>query len=151
MHREEVFHFVPGLDQYAQNTIRLASWTGCDTLCHFFLYHPGTAWNQILIIQHLEENLARYVIRVVACQYKRLSFENVFQFQFQEVVFDDMAFEGGKVFFQVSHRFKVQFYNLDFTVFLHQELGKNAHTRPNFQDRKIRTCVNCIGDVVGDT
>ena len=150
VHRKEVFHLVPGLNQYAQDAVRLASGAGGDAFGHFFLYHSCAARNQVFVIQHLEKNLARYVIRVVACQYKRLSVENVFQFQLEEVVFDDVSFEGGEVFFQISHRFEVQLHDFHFAVLLHQELGEYAHTRAYFQNRQFGTRVHRVGNVVCD-
>ena len=151
MHRKEIFHLVPSLDQYAQDTVGLAPRSGSDAFRHFLLNHTGAARNQVFVVQHLEEYLARYVVRVVACQYKRLSLEYVFQLQFQEIVFDDVSFQGGEVFFQISHRFEVEFHHFHFAFLLHEELGEYAHARADFQYRKFRTRVHRIGNVVGDT
>ena len=106
---EEVFHPIPSLYQYTQNAVCLAAGTGCDTLGNLFLYHARTARYQFFVIQHLEEYLAGYVIRIIARQYERLSVEQALQVHFQEVVFDDVIFQLRVGFPQIGHRFIIHF------------------------------------------
>ena len=92
MYREQVFHAIPCLEQYAQDAVGLAARPGGDAFRHLFLYHARTARDEVFVIEHLEEYLAGNVIRVVARKYERLSAERPFQMHFQEIVFYDVFF-----------------------------------------------------------
>ena len=96
-HREQVFHAIPCLEQYAQYTVGLAARPGGNAFRHLFLYHARTARDKVFVIEHLEEYLAGNVIRVVARKYERLSAERPFQMHFQEIVFYDVFFQLGIV------------------------------------------------------
>lgn len=90
---EEVLHAIPGLYQYAQNTVRLAARTGGDALGDLFLYHARAAWYQVLVVQHFKENLAGYVIGIITRQYEWLSVEQALQIHFQEIVLYDIILQ----------------------------------------------------------
>ena len=97
MHREQVFHAVPCLDEYAQDTVGLAARTGGNAFRHLFLYHARTARDEVFVVEHLEEYLAGNVIRVVARKHERLPAERPFQVHFQEIVFYDVFFQLGVI------------------------------------------------------
>ena len=145
---EEVFHPIPSLYQYTQNAVCLAAGTGCDTLGNLFLYHARTARYQFFIIQHLEEYLAGYVIRIIARQYERLSVEQALQVHFQEVVFDDVILQLRVGFPQIGHRFIIHFHNFYRALFGQEKLGQHSHARSYFQYRKIGTGVYGVGNVL---
>ena len=90
MHGEEVFHVVPSLDKHAEDAICLAAGRGGDAFGHFFLYHAGAAGDEVLVVEHLEEDLAGYVVGVVAGKDERGALEYGAEVELQEVVFDDM-------------------------------------------------------------
>ena len=88
---EQVFHAVPGLNQYAQNAVGLVARTSRDAFGHFLLNHARAAGNQVLVVEHLEEYLAGNIVGIVAGQYKRLSVEKLPEVHFQEILLDDMV------------------------------------------------------------
>ena len=47
---EQVFHAVPGLNQYAQNAVGLVARTSRDAFGHFLLNHARAAGNQVLVV-----------------------------------------------------------------------------------------------------
>ena len=51
---------------------------------------------------------------------------------------------------QICHRLTVDLNDLEGARLLNEELGHHTHTWSYFQDRKIRTRVNCIGNLLGD-
>ena len=145
---EEVFHPIPSLYQYTQNAVCLTAGTGCDTLGNLFLYHARTARYQFFVIQHLEEYLAGYVIRIIARQYERLSVEQALQVHFQEVVFDDVILQLRVGFPQIGHRFIIHFHNFYRALFGQEKLGQHSHARSYFQYRKVGTGVYGVGNVL---
>ena len=90
---KEIFYFIPCLYQYAQDAVGFAARSGSDTFGYFFLYHSGTARDDVLVFQHLEKYLAGDVVRVITGQYERLSVEQPVKVHFQKIVFDNVIFQ----------------------------------------------------------
>ena len=88
---EQVFHAVPGLNQYAQNAVGFVARMSRDAFGHFLLNHARAAGNQVLVVEHLEEYLAGNVVGIVSGQHKRLSVEKLPEVHFQEILLDDMV------------------------------------------------------------
>lgn len=74
---EQVFHAVPGLNQYAQNAVGLVARTSRGPAFGHFLLNHARSWDQVALIEHLEEYLAGNVVGIVAGQHKRLSVEKL--------------------------------------------------------------------------
>ena len=145
---EKIFYTIPCLYQYAQDAIRLTARSGGNTFGHFFLYHTGTTRYQFFVIQHLEEYLAGYIIRIVSCQYKRLPVEQALEIHFQEVIFNDVVFQRRIFFTQIGYGLIIQFHHLHRTFFSHQKLGQYTHARTYFQNGEAGTCVYRIGYIL---
>ena len=146
---KQIFHPVPGLDQYAQDTISLAAGTSCHAFGHFFLDHSRTTGDQVFIIQHLEKNLTGDIVWIITRQHERFSFEQLSQVHFEKVLFNDVVSQSRKVFAQIGHGFKVEFHHFERSFLGHEELGEYSHTRSDFQDRKLRACIYGVGNVLG--
>ena len=136
---------IPCLYQHAQYSVCLASGSGGYTFGYFFLYHTRAARNQVLIVEHLEEYLARYIIRIVSGQHKRITVEQLRKIHLQEVLFYDIVSQLGKILFQISYGFKVEFYNFYGAFFRNEELCEYSHTGTNLQHWQVGACVNRIG------
>jgi hypothetical protein len=54
------------------------------------------------------------------------------------------------VLLQIRHRLTIDLNHLEGARLLYEELGHHTHTWSYFQDWKIRTGVNCIGNLLGD-
>ena len=120
---EQIFHFIPCLYQYAEDTVSFAARSGGNTFGYFLLDHARTTGDNILVIQHFKEYLTGDIIRVITCQYERLAVEQPVEIHFQEVVLDDMIFQRRISFAKISYRFIVHFHDFHRPFFFHQELG----------------------------
>ena len=83
--RKEVFHVIPRLNQHRQDAVLLIARLRSHTNRHLMLDHTRTTRNQILVIEHLEENLGGDVVRVVAREHELLPVEDLMQIHTKEV------------------------------------------------------------------
>jgi hypothetical protein len=90
---EEVFDIVPCLKQYAQYAAGFGAGCCGDAFGHFALKHAGAACDTILIVEHTEENLRGYIIRIVADHAERAGGrrEEGVEVHFEEVAGDDCS------------------------------------------------------------
>ena len=147
---EEIFDIVPGLNQDRQDTILFVAWLRGHTKGHFMLDHTRTTGDEILVVEHLEEYLRGDVIRIVSCQHKLLSIENLPQVHPEEISTYYIIIQAGEMLTKIGHRLTVDFHHLEGTGFLHEILGHNTHTRSYLQYRKIRTSINGIRNGLGN-
>lgn len=148
-HGKQVLDVVPGLQKNGQNTVSLAAWALCDALCNLFLHHADNLRNSLAVIQNLEENLRRNIIREVT-DYIEVSLEKYIWINLQEISQKHAAVSLREVREQVVNALCVNLYGLDVQVFtLPQILGKYAHARANLQD--VSGAVQCIYDCAGYT
>lgn len=150
LHGEEVFWSVPGLDEHAQYPISLLSGRSTDSFRNLFLYHARTARNQILIVQHLEENLATYIIRVVPGEYKRLSLEGIFQVHLQKIVLNNILLHLRPRLSEVFYGLEVQLHHFQLSWFLHEELRHHPHSGSNLQNWQCRNSVHGVRNLLCD-
>ncbi len=72
-----------------------------------FLYHTRTAGNMFLVVEHFEKYLTGYIIRIIA-NHTKLVRKQLAEIQTQKVFGQNLAFQDGKVLFQVIDRFHIQ-------------------------------------------
>lgn len=120
--------------------------SGCRRFCcpvrqryvgYFFLYHSGTARDDVLVFQHLEKYLAGDVVRVITGQYERLSVEQPVKVHFQKVTLDNVILQWRIGFTEIGNRFVVYFNDFYQPVFFYQKLGQYSHTRSYLQYRQL--------------
>ena len=145
VYRKEVLHTVPCLHQHTQDAIRLAARRSCHALGHLLLYHARATGYQFLVLQHLEEDLARYVVGIVARQHEGLSVKQAVEVHFQEVILNDIFLQRGKIFSQVGHRFKVQLHHFQGPFLRDKELGEHAHTGSDLQHGQSWAGIHRVG------
>ena len=103
------------MHQHAQNTVGLATGSRSQAFGHFFLDHTGATRDEIAVFEHLEEDLARDVVGIIAREHKLTSVENVFEVHLQEIIFDDLLLKLGEVLPKILHTFEVDFHHLHLT------------------------------------
>ena len=145
---EKIFNVVPRLYQHTQYAVSLAAGAGGDAFGHFFLYHACTAGDEVFVVEHLEEDLARYVVGIVAGQHEGVSVEHAPQVHLQEVVFDDVVFQLRVGFAQVGHGFVVYFDHLHLPLLGQQELSEYSHAGAYFEYGQGGAGVDGVGDVL---
>ena len=147
---EKIFDVVPRLQEHREYAIGFGARAGGKALCHLALQHTAAAHHLVFIVEHLEENLRRYVVRIVSDDAKFGIGVNVAKVEFQEVVGDNITGESGEIGVKIIDRFAIEFHHLQVVTFLHQELRKNAHTGTNFENRHTLVKVERVGYTVGD-
>ena len=88
---EEIFHVVPRLDEHAQDAILLVAGLRRHAQGHLVLNHARAAGDEVAVVEHLEENLRRDVVGVVAREHKRLATKHLVQIHAQEVLAQDVV------------------------------------------------------------
>ena len=86
---KEILHIVPRLDEDRKDAVLLVAGLGSHADGHLMLYHTRTAGYQVLVVEHLEENLRRDVIRIITRQHKRLTAEDLGKVHTEEVAGDN--------------------------------------------------------------
>ena len=76
---EEILHVVPRLYHHAEDAVSFVARCRGDTLSHLALNHPRAAGNEIFIVEHLEEDLGRDVVGIVAGKHKLFAAEDLVQ------------------------------------------------------------------------
>ena len=94
---------------------------------------PRATRNAILIVEHLEEYLAGYIIRIVA-NHAKLAGEYPAQIESQEVFREDASLQLREMPAQEIHRLPVQLDHRQVVPRLQQEAREHAHARTNLQD-----------------
>ena len=105
-----------------------------------------TSKSAILVIEHLEEDLAGDVVWVVASQDEWRALESPFEMHLQEVVFDDVVFEVWIVFAEIFHAFVVYLDHFDQSRLLNKVLSHHSHAWSDFQDGQFRAGIDCVGN-----
>ena len=57
LYGKEILHIIPSLNKHRQDAILFVAWLRGHAYSHLVLNHTGATGNQILIVEHLEENL----------------------------------------------------------------------------------------------
>ena len=143
---EEILHVVPRLYHHAEDAVSLVARCGGDALSHLTLDHTRAAGDEILVVEHLEEDLGRDVVGIVAGKHKLFATEDLVQIHAQEVFPDDLVAQLGIAFVEVSHAFGVDFHSFHLPVFLHQVLCEDSHARSDLQNGQSRAGVYCVSD-----
>ena len=143
---EEVFHVVPQLYEHTQDTIGLVARSRGQSFGHFLLNHARAAGDVIPIFEHLEKDLARNVVGIIAREYKLLSVEDMLEVHFQKVVFDDLLFELGEVLAEIVHTLKIDFGHLHLAPLRQEKLGEHSHARSHFENRQVGTGIDRVGN-----
>ena len=74
---KEVLDVVPGLNQYGKDAVLLVARLGGHADGHLVLDHTCTAGDEVLVVEHLEEDLRRDVVGVVAREHELLAVEDL--------------------------------------------------------------------------
>ena len=85
LHSEQVLDMIPRLDQDRQDSILLVAWLRGHAQGDLVLDHSRTTRDEVFVVEHLEEDLRRNVVGIVARQYKLLTVEHLPQVHPQEV------------------------------------------------------------------
>ena len=82
---EKILHLIPSLDENGEDAILLMTRLRGHAQGHLMLNHTSTAGNEVLVVEHLEEDLRGDVIWIVARQDERLPVEDLSEIHPQEV------------------------------------------------------------------
>ena len=146
---EQIVDTVPRLHKHRQNAVGLTAGRRGQTLRHLALDHARAAGDEVAVVEQLEENLRRDVVRVVAREHKRLSAEHRAEVHAQEVVGDDMLAQTGETLVEVGHRLGVDLDDLQRAPLTVEKLGEHAHARPYLEHGQTGTGVDGVGDAAG--
>ena len=148
--RKEIFHTIPCLDEHREDAVGLRARTCRDALGHLLLYHTGTAGDEILVVQHLEEYLTADIVGIVARQHKGAPLEQLVEAHAQEVVLDDVPLQCGEVLVQIGHRLAVYLHHLQLARLRDEKLGHHTHAGSHFEDGQVGAGIHRVGNVAGD-
>ena len=146
LHGEEIFDVIVELHQYGQDAVGFAARRCRQSLRHFFLNHACAARNQVAVFQHFEKNLTTDVVGVVSRQQEGFPVERVFQVHFQKVVFNEIRFQLRELLSQVGDALKVQFDDLERTLFFQEKLSHDSHARSDLKNRQFGVTVHRVGN-----
>ena len=85
LHSEQVLDVIPRLDQDGQDTILLVAWLRGHAQGDLVLDHSRTTGDEIFVVEHLEKDLRRDVVGIVACQYEWLTIEHLVEIHAEEI------------------------------------------------------------------
>ena len=88
---EEVCHVVPCLYEHGEHAILLCPGLRGHAQGHLALYHARAAGDEVAVVEHLEENLRRDVVGVIAREHEGLPAEDLREVHAQEVAFDERS------------------------------------------------------------
>ena len=108
------------------------------------MYHTCAQRDAFFVVEHLEEYLARDIVRIVTSEHKGITVKQVVQIHFQKVVLNDMLLHLRIVCTQVGHRLKVDFHHVNRTFFGYEKLSEDTHTWPYLKDGQRGTLVDSI-------
>ena len=146
---EEIFHVVPCLNEHRQDAIGLRPWQGGHAQGHLALDHPRATWDEVAIIEHLEENLRRDVVGIVTRQNKLLALEQLAEVHAQEVLTDDIVVQAREMLIQVGHALRINLHDTQRPRLFSQILRQHTHTGSDLQNGQVRADVNGVGDATG--
>lgn len=146
---EEILHIIISLDKDTQDAIGLRPGRGGDALCHLPLDHSRATGDEILVLQHLKEDLGGDIIGIITREHKRLPLKDLREIHLQEVGADDILMGDVEVLMQPLHTLGVDLHDTHAAAFLTEILRQHTHARPYFQDGDIRTGINGVGDALG--
>ena len=149
--RKEIFHIIPRLNQYRQDAVLLIARLRGHTNRHLVLDHTRTTRNQILVVEHLEENLRGDVVGVVACEHELLPVEDLMQIHAEEVATYYIIIKAGEVLSEISHTLTVDLNDLERTRLFREILRHHTHTRAYLEDGQLRIgLIHRVSDPLGD-
>jgi len=114
------------------------------------LDHTRTTGNEILIVEHLEEDLRGDVVWIVARQHELLSVEHLVQIHPEEVATYYIIIKTGKILAEIGHRLTVDLHHLKGARFFHEILGHDTHAGSYLQHGEVRTRINGVGNGLGN-
>ena len=147
---EQVFHIVPRLYHHTQHTVGLAARCGSHALGHLLLYHASATRNEVFVVEHLEEYLARYVVGIVAGEHKLAPCKHIAEVHLQKVALDDIVAQLGEVGMEVWHRLAVDFHHFQFALFFQQKLSQHARAWSYFEYRNLLTGIDRVSNATCD-
>lgn len=130
---EEILNVVPRLQQNAQDAILARTGRLGDTDGHLALDHTHTLGDDIAVLDNLEENLRRNIIREIADN-AYLVAKSLAQVHLQEVALDKAGRKIGIVFVKINNTLGVDFGTVGYDIIaLKKELREHTHTTTHLQ------------------
>ena len=86
---EEVLDIVPRLDEHGEDAVGLRTGLGGHAQRHLVLNHSCTAGDEVAVVEHLEEDLRRDVVGVVAREHELAAAEELAEVHAEEVAGDE--------------------------------------------------------------
>ena len=148
--RKQILHVVPRLYEHAQYAVSLRARSRSHALCHLALYHARAAGYELLVVEHLEEYLRRYVIRVIARKHELAPAEKPLQVHPQKVLAYDGVPQLRVLRVKVSHRLGINLDHLQLPALGHEVLRKHAHAGAHFKHGQARAGVHRVGYRLGN-
>jgi len=85
---EEILDIVPRLDEHGEDAVGLRTGLGGHAQRHLMLDHSRTAGDEVAVVEHLEEDLRRDVVGVVAREHELAAAEELAEVHAEEVAGD---------------------------------------------------------------
>ena len=165
---EEVLDIVPRLDEHGEDAVDLRTGLGGHAQRHLVLNHSRTAGDEVAVVEHLEEDLRRDVVGVVAREHELAAAEELAEVHAEEVAGDESptltllsepyprplpsregSGECGEVLAEVGDGLAVDFYGADGARLREQELREDAHAGAYLEYGNVGARIDGVGDAAG--
>ena len=169
---EEVLDIVPRLDEHGEDAVGLRTGLGSHAQRHLVLDHARAAGDEVAVVEHLEEDLRRDVVGVVAREHKLAAAEELAEVHAEEVAGDESPTltlpsregrepyprpfvrregcgECGEVLAEVGDGLAVDFYGADGARLREQELREDAHAGAYLEYGNVGARIDGVGDAAG--
>ena len=129
---EEVFHVVPGLNERREDACRAGGGSCSQSFGHLLLDHTRATHHAVALLEHFEEDLARYVVGVVADDRKvrRVACAEI---HLQEILVQDAPLQGRIMRAEEADRCGIDLDYREVVAGGQQVARQHARPRPHLQ------------------